>query len=138
MSKHNKKIVLTNTYLPNITNVDSIKTETQDVIKNLYERFMNETNCNNYEKCTEALESYRYIRNNWIVPNARYIRYIDTHDAKNMVLKKGGFVMDCNKYIFSLYDKKYGQFIIDKRDRIFFMKLNSDDINRCNLENFLR
>lgn len=137
MSKQIKKIVLTHSYLPNLTDLEQVKSETQQVIKNLYERFMNETNCNNYEKCCVALESYRFIHKDWIVPNARYIRYIDTSNAKNMVLRKGGFVTDCNKYVFSLFDKKYGQFKVDKRDRIFFMKLNQDDINRCNLENLL-
>ena len=138
MSKQIKNIVLTDTYLPNITDLEDVKSETQVVIKNLYERFMNETNYNNYQICSEALDSYRYIRNNWVVPNARYIRYIDTTNAKNMVLKKGGFVCDCNKYVFSLYDTKYGKFTVDKRNRIFFMKLNQDDINRCNLENLLK
>lgn len=135
MSK--KVITLTDTYLPNITNMAQIKDETQIVLQNLFDRFMNETNCNNLQTYSEALVEYRYIRNNWIVPNSRYIRYLDTSNPRNIILKKGGFVCDCNKYTFTLYDKKYGTYKIDKRNRIFFIKLVDDDYTRCNLATLL-
>jgi len=116
--------------------METIKEETQTVLKNLYERFMNETNCNNYEKYAKDLEYYRYIRNTWVIPNGRYLRYIDTSDSKNMKLKKGGFVVDSNKYIFKLFDKRYGQLTIDKHNRVFFMKLNNDDAMRSALQKY--
>ena len=135
--KETKTIILDDEYVPNLINEEETLNETQKIVQNIYDRFMNETNFNNCQVCKNSLNDYRYIRNNWIVPSGRYLRYLDTSNSKNIVLKKGGFVVDCNKYIFTLYDKKYGQFKIDKRNRLFFMKLTDDDINRCKLQAYM-
>ena len=135
MSK--KTIVLKDIYLPNMTNLNDILNETQNVITSLYTRFMNEKNYNNLEKSKEALVEYRYIRNAWIIPNGRYVRYIDTHNSQNMILKKGGFVIESNKYAFTLLDTNHGEFKVGKRDRVFFVKLNEDDVIKCNLQKHL-
>ena len=133
MPSNQKTIVLSDVYLPNITNLEEVKNETQKVLHSFFNRFMNEKNYNTFQETLTKLKDYRYIHNDWIIPNSRYIRYIDTSNAHNLVLKKGGFVTYSNKYYFMVYDQKYGEYKVGKNNRIFFMKLNDEDYNIYNM-----
>ena len=136
--KHVKNIELTDKYLPFVENIDETKEHTQKIITSFYNRFMNERNYNNLELAKDALDEYRYIPKNFIIPSGRYVRYLNTDRTFNLVLKKGGFVVDCNKYMFTLFDKRIGKFHVDRKSNIFFMKLNKDDYMRCEVEALLQ
>ena len=137
MPSNKKTIVLSDVYLPNLANVDAAKDETQKVLQTYFNRFMNEKNYNTMQQTLVKLAEYRYIHNDWIIPNGRYIRYIDVSNAHNLVLKKGGFVTYSNRYYFMIYDKVFGEYKVGKKDRIFFMKLNDDDYNIHKLERMI-
>jgi len=140
MGGHNKKtIVLTDKFLPNITDLDAVKKETRNILESVYNRFMNEANYNNLEKTRSALMQYRFIHKDWILPQGRYIRYISTKNPNNIVLRCGGFVLDCNKYIITIFNKYIGKHVVSRKENIIFMKLNADDIMRCSLlEEFIK
>ena len=129
-----KTIVLDQNFIPNITSIEETKQETQMMIDNIYNRFMNEKNYNNKEDAKKFLEEYRYIHKNWIIPLGRHIKCIRTNNPYNMVVGGGGFVMDCDKYSFLVLNTKYGKFRIDRKSTMVFMKLNNDDYMRCALD----
>tara|TARA_B110000977_G_scaffold201646_1_gene297462 strand:+ start:6851 stop:7270 length:420 start_codon:yes stop_codon:yes gene_type:complete len=129
-----KTIKLTETFLPNISNIDEVKDETQNIVESIYNRFMNEKNYNNLGKTRQALENYRYVHKDWILPQGRFIRYITTNITGDMRLKGGGFILECNKYTFYVFNKYVGKFHICRKNAICFIQLNRDDYMRCSLE----
>lgn len=132
-----KQIVLNDNYLPNIVCLKKIYDEIQEILKNVFEKYMNEKNSNEYTKVSTLLHEYRFIKKDWIIPNGRYIRYLDISNPFEIQLKKGGFVMYSSKYIFKLHNQPCGKFTVGKENKIFFVKITDDEKFRCSLDDVL-
>ena len=132
-----KNLNLSCSYQPNIENLKKEQQTTFDVIENIYNRFMNEQNYNNKERALEALQNYRYVPNKYMIPNGRYVRYIDTTDHTNMPIKLGGFVLNDNKYSFVYKSASETQRIVrcNKRHCIMFVYITDDEKIRATLKN---
>ena len=113
-------------YQDNIGSLESEQKNTDDIINNIYNRFINEKNLNNREYALQVLKDYRYVPNKYVVPAGRYIRYIDTTNEKDMKLKLGGFVINDNKY--SLTFKTNDKFVkLNKRHCIMFVSITRSE-----------
>jgi hypothetical protein len=131
-----KTIALNEKYLPNITSIDEIKNETRFVLENLYSKFMNEKNFNNFEKASNDLEDYRYVPKQCVIPNGCFIRQLDVSNHNDIKLSRFGFVMESNKYCIKvIYRKK--TYFINWKNSVIFVKLRNDDVMRSNLESLL-
>ena len=132
-----KNIILSENFIPNITNIEEIQKETQNIISSIYNRFMNETNYNNYEETKKALSYYRYIPKDTIIPNNRMIKYLNMDNPLNLKLQYGGKLWKNNKYNFVFFRHKLGAFNLDRKNVVCFYELNDDEILRCKLESML-
>ena len=130
-----KTIEINTEYIPNIENIKNERKRTKEIIKNIYERFINEKNYNNRDGALEALENYRYVENKYVIPNGRYIRYIDTTDSEDMPLKLGGFVLNDNKYSITFKSAGEAQRIVklNKRHCIMFVYITDTEKLRSEL-----
>lgn len=122
-----QKTITINTYI--IQNVSEESKNTQKVIKDLYSKFKTEENLNNHEYASEKLNGYAYIPNNFQLSNGRYVRYIDTTDAFNMILKVGGHVINDNGYTATLKND-HRIFKVSKKGKLFFMLMTQNDAIR--------
>ena len=136
MSKK-KTIKLSENFIPNITSLEEVQKETQNIISTIYNTFMNENNYNNYEETQIALSNYRYIPKDTIIPNNRTIKYLDMNYTKNLKLKHGGKLWKNNKYNFVFFRYKLGALNLDRNNVVCFYELNNDEILRCKLESML-
>ena len=113
-------------YLLPVDSLESIHTEVQQVVENIMSRFMNEKNYDTKMYALSALDDYRYVPPKLIVPEGRYVRYLDLKDHNNIKLRAGGFVTSDNGY--SLVIKvPNGAVKISRKNKILFLKLNTDD-----------
>ena len=133
MSKQTKNIKLNQNYQPNIESLEKEQKVTNEIINNIYSRFISEDNANNREYALNALNDYRYIRNDYIIPCGRFVRYIDTKDHNNMKLKLGGFVTSDNGYSFVYKSCAGDQRIVkvNKKHCIIFISITYDEQLRC-------
>ena len=135
--KTTKTIKLSNNYQPNIESIKDEQNRTDDVINNIYSRFMTEANSNNMQYALDTLVEYRYVPNTFILPTGRFIRYIDTNDHANMILKLGGFVISDNGYSIVYKSCATEQRIVkvNKKHCIVFLSINYDEQLRCSIKN---
>lgn len=136
MSRKTKTVILDEKYLPNITNIDEVKSETRFVLENLYLKFMNEKNYNNFEKAVKDLEDYRYVPKQYVIPSGSFIRQLDTTNHNDIKLSRFGFVIECNIYCIKVISHRK-TFYIDWKNSVIFVKIKNDDIMRMNLKSFL-
>lgn len=122
------------------TNIESRKKEqdiTNEIVSNLYNRFMNEANANNLEYALGALEDYRYVPYGYCIPTGRYIRYIDNKDANDMKLKLGGFVLYDNKYSVTFKSSNSHIVKLNKRHCVMFVSITYNELMRLNMEKII-
>tara|TARA_B100001094_G_scaffold328186_1_gene388042 strand:+ start:1524 stop:1928 length:405 start_codon:yes stop_codon:yes gene_type:complete len=131
-----KTIKLDKPYLKNIYNLEKEKKYAKDIITNVYERWMNESNYNHLQYALEALEEYRYVAPKYVIPNGRYIRYIDLKDPYDAKLRLGGFVIYDNGYSVTFMNR--GKFIKinKKRAKAIFVRISDDELLRSQFEKF--
>ncbi len=115
-----KTISIKSKYQENIKSIDEERKKLEEIVHNIYNRFINENNKNNLDYALEVLKEYRFIPNKYIIPNGRYIRYIDTKDTKDMKLKLGGFVISDNGYS-TTYKSKTNLVKLSKKHCIIFV-----------------
>ena len=123
------KVVKLYDYLRPIESLEYEYKNTQNVLKNIYERFDNIYNNSVFSETCKALKNYKYISHNEIVPEGRYIRYIDTTDPSVLYLETGGIVIECGQWNIKLKsmisEDKY--FKIMRNKSMIFMKFNKND-----------
>ena len=113
------------------------------VLLNIFERFMNEHNANEYQECLESLQEYRYIKSDYSVPDGRFIRYIDVSKPQKMKIKSGGFVIEDMGYgikIKSVVEYENAPpniFNIRKDKHMVFMKIDGNEKLRFACESTL-
>mgnify|MGYP000159160633 CR=1 FL=1 len=113
-------------YQPNIESIDNETKILQTIVKNIYERFMNENNKNNMDYALQVLELYRYVPNRYVIPAGRYVRYIDTSNHQDMKLRLGGFVTYDNKYSFT-YKSGDKLVKVNKKHCVVFQSITSNE-----------
>ena len=124
------KLISTDQYI--ITKIDKEICRTQQLLKNLYNKFKSENNYINLDYATNTLANYAYIDNKFKLYDGRYVRYIDTTDAFDMKLKLGGFVIRDNGYTVTLKnDNRF--FKVSKQGKYFFTLMNKQDAIRSYL-----
>lgn len=132
MKSNTTKVVKLYDYLRPIESLEYEYKNTQKELKNIYERFENIYNNSVYPDVCKALKNYKYISHNEIVPEGRYIRYIDISDPSVLYLEIGGIVIESGKWTLKLKsmnaEDKY--FNIMKSKSMIFMKFNKNDYMR--------
>lgn len=104
----------------------------KETLWNIFERFMNEHNSNEYQYCLESLQEYRYVKNDYSIPEGRFVRYLNVSRPKKMVLKKGGIVVEDKGYNLTLKNVVDGEkgpkmFDLRKSSNLIFLKINNND-----------
>lgn len=100
-------------------------------------QFVSEHNTNTLEYAQKALDSYCYVSNVNTLWNGRYVRYLDMNNAFRMTLRLGGFVLHDNGYTVMLkHDSR--NFKVNKRDKLWFMVITTDDVQRIQMQNLLK
>lgn len=127
--KSTTKTVKLYDYLKPIESLNDEYKITQNALKHIYERFDNIYNNSVYPDVCNTLKDYKYISNNEIVPDGRYIRYIDISDPSVLYLENGGIVVECGTWYIKLksmrQEDKY--FRILRKKCMVFMKFNKND-----------
>ena len=107
-----------------------------DCIRNIYDLCLNEANVNNLQYALDSLIGFRYIPNSFLIPNGRYVRYIDTKNHLDMKLRLGGFVTSDNSFSVSYISCASSHVVkVNKKHCIFFIKVTQDELLRCSLIN---
>jgi hypothetical protein len=130
------KHIFTRVY-PSIEDIDKEKELTINVVTDLLNRFVSESNTNTLEYASNALDCYCYVPVKYTLWPGRYVRYLNTLDAFNIKLKVGGFVMSDNGYTVVLSNDKRA-FRVDKRNCIWFMAMIESDVNRIRVNAYLK
>ena len=130
-----KIINVSQKFMEPVESLDDIQEETLNLLNNLYFRYMNEQNKNNFDKCIKDLEFYRYVYDGYdLAPGISYIRYIYKTDIKDLCLKGGGIVLETSPYYFRIKLLKYKRAIyLNRRSVITFVKLTDDEIFKMNI-----
>lgn len=123
-------------YLRPIKSINEEYKITCDVIKTIFERFENEYNKINMSQVMKSLEEYKYVSGQEVIPEGRYIRYIDVKDPAKLKLKQGGIVVQDHKYNVKLKNLSEDYFTISKKNSIIFIKYNKNDKIRDVLEKY--
>lgn len=132
MSSQVKKVKLYIKPLPPVVDIKNENKITQNVIKNIYERFPSEDNTNHFAYAQEALENFRYVPRGIVVPNGNYCRMIDLRTPYNAMVYSGGFVVKDNGYSLTVKaSRKDGTITFDRRKYCFFIQMTVDDQIRC-------
>ena len=110
----------------------------KETLWNIFERFMNEHNSNEYQDCLESLEEYRYIKSDYSIPEGRFVRYLDISKPQKMTLKQGGFVIEDLGYNVKLKSVVPPRiFNVSRNNSLFFMKINDNEKLRFACESTL-
>jgi len=120
-----KEITVDNV-LPFFDDLRLVEREKEQVIRNIYERSMNETNFNHMSHSLEKLVDYRFVSHKFIIPSGKYIRWITTSDVNNMPLRRGGFVLNDNGEIVTT--QYQGNLVrVSKRKSCIFAKMSKEE-----------
>ena len=88
---------------------------------------MNEANHNTMNYALEILvDNYRYVPNDTILSQGRYIRYLDLKKPLDIKLRLGGFVTNDNGYTVNLKGPEK-TFRVSKKNCLFFSQINDTD-----------
>ena len=129
-----KTVNISNKYQENIQSIEAEETKVQEVVQNIYARFMSEQNANHVHYALQALREYRYVPNKYCIPMGHYIRYIVTTAHLDMKLKVGGFVMSDNGFSVTFKSSANNMLIkLSKRHCIMFVMITHNEKLRCAL-----
>lgn len=134
MSTTTKVIRLSSNHAPNVTDLEYERERVVTVTSDLLNRFPSEHNTNTLYEALDALEDYMYVPLEYTITPGRYARYLNTSNAHAMVLKTGGFVVQDNAYTVTLRNA-YGVFRVNKRNNVWFARINEQDKFRINFNN---
>ena len=77
-----------------------------------------------------------YIENDYLVPQGKYIRYLDLRDTTNIKLRIGGFVLNDNGYSVSIKGfKKCIKF--SKKNVLIFIQLTDTDFIKHAVQDYI-
>jgi len=117
-------------YVPFAEDLEYEVKNTQKVLANLYKKNMNELNCNNFSKAQESLEEYRYVPNEYLLPEGKFVRWIQSKTKNNMFIRTGGFVLSDNGWSFTVKlagRSKFTKGNIRKDGLYIFMLIDNND-----------
>ena len=132
-----KKVRIDSKYKENISDLEHEETIVNSVLENTFNKFMNEENYNNLDYAlTTLLGKYVYIENDYLVPQGKYIRYLDLRDTTNIKLRIGGFVLNDNGYSVSIKGfKKCIKF--SKKNVLIFIQLTDTDFIKHAVQDYI-
>ena len=139
------KIIKCTTF-PRITNIESEKEKTFNLLQNLFNRFNSEKNINNFETILQKLNFnskksqnhiYILVDKSFKCWTGRSISLINIKDPFDMKYKYGGFLLNDNGHSLTLRNNNK-IFKINKNNYITFMMLNNKDLLYVTLQSYLK
>lgn len=129
-------------YLSPIKSLEDEYKKVQEVLKTIFQRFMNETNSKIYQDCLERLSEYRYISKEENLPEGRFVKYLNMNNPHKLKLSIGGYVVEDLNFKLILKsaiqddDGNSKIFSVMKKNILIFMKIDNNDKMRLLCENF--
>ena len=133
-----KVVKLGKKYQHNVENILLEQETVQNVLNNTFSKYINEHNHNTMEYAVNTLvENYRYVPNDTILTEGRYVRYLDMKNPFEIHLRLGGFVLHDNGYTVTLKGNERS-FRISKRRSFFFSQINDTDRIRAAVHDYIK
>jgi len=108
------------------------------ILNNTFKKFVSEINLNTYDYALNVLpDDYIYIKNDIILTNGKYIRYLDMTKPMEITLRIGGFVKTDNGYSVTIICPNKEMFKINKKKHLFFSKISDTDRIRCAVNDYV-
>ena len=94
-----KVVKFSKKYQNNIIDLTEEEKQIDNILNNTFKKYSSETNLNTYDYSLNTLQSeYVYVKNDVILANGKYIRYLDMKNPMEIILRIGGFVKTDNGY----------------------------------------
>ena len=132
-----KTIKLSKKYQKNIQSLKNEESIVTEIIQNTFSKFQNEHNFNTMEYALDVLpENFTYVRNDTVISNGKYIRYLDMKKPLEIYLRLGGFVLSDNGYSLTIkgIDRN---FKLSKKNNLFFCQISDTDRIRSAVDEYV-
>ena len=133
-----KVVKFSKKYQNNIIDLTQEEEQINNILNNTFKKYSSETNLNTYDYSLNTLQSeYVYVKNDVILANGKYIRYLDMKNPMEIILRIGGFVKTDNGYSVTIICPNKEIYKINKRKHIFFTKITDNDRIRCAVDEYV-
>ena len=133
-----KVVKFSKKYQNNIIDLTQEEEQISNILNNTFKKYSSETNLNTYDYSLNTLQSeYVYVKNDVILANGKYIRYLDMKNPMEIILRIGGFVKTDNGYSVTIICPNKEIYKINKRKHIFFTKITDNDRIRCAVDEYV-